>query len=206
MAIQIIGSGGNLLEVDANKNAYIRRGIPVNYGAAGGAFAVTGGAAAIVAAAIAANTPLATLRLATGSALNAYITRLRFAISPATVGASGGVPGQIGWQRFTAATPTGGTARTPARKDLSTGGGTNMTDVRDSNAALTVTGVTFGDVVVQYPIPNYTTGGVNEFVADLDEDEVIRLTAGDGLALRVQVAGPATMTWIYSYSVHWLEK
>jgi hypothetical protein len=62
--------------------------------------------------------------------------------------------------------------------------------VRDSNAALTVTSVVFSDVYVIHPIPNYTTGGSNEYVIDLDEDEWIRLAAGEGIALRTQVAGP----------------
>jgi len=32
------------------------------------------------------------------------------------------------------------------------------------------------------------------------------LTPGDGLALRTQVAMPATQTWLYGYTAHWFEK
>jgi hypothetical protein len=205
MPIQIIGNGGVVAETDSNRNLYHRRG-NAHYGSAGGAFVVTGGASAVVAAALAANTPLMTMRHGAAATSNVFITRLRFTINPATVGASAGVPGQIAWQKFTTATPSGGTARTPARKDNVTGGATQVADVRDSNAALTVTSVVFSDVYVIHPIPNYTTGGSNEYVIDLDEDEWIRLAAGEGIALRTQVAGPATMTWTYTYSVHYLEK
>ncbi len=203
--IQIVGNGGTILEVDAGRNVLNRRGA-ANYGVLGGAFSVTGGPAGIVAAALAANTPLMTLRHGTAATTNMYITRLRVCISSATIGVSAGVPGQIAWQRFTAATPTGGTARTSARKDLSTGSASQVLDIRDSAAALTVTSVAFGDVLIINPIPNFTTGTSSEFLADLNEDEFIRLTAGDGICLRTQVAGPATMTWTYTYSIHWIEK
>ena len=205
MAIQIVGNSGVIADVDGNRNLYIRRG-QAHYGSLGGAFVVTGGPSAVCAAALAANTPLATLRHAVGATTNLYITRLRISINSATVGASAGVPGQIAWQRFTGATPTGGTARTPARKDASTGSGTQVVDVRDNNAALTVTSVVFGDVLVINPIPNFTTGNTVEYVTDLDEDEFIRLTAGDGICLRTQVAGPATQTWTFTYTIHFLEK
>ena len=205
MAIQVQGNAGVTVEVDAKRNLAVRRGA-ADYGATGGAFVVTGGPTAIVAAALAANTPLATLRHGAAAGTNIWITRLHLTICSATIGASAGVPGQIGWQRFTAATPSGGTARTPARKDLSTGSGTAVADVRDNNAALTVTSVVFGDLLVAECIPNFTVGASAEFVTDLDEDEWIRLTAGDGIALRTQVAGPATMTWTYTYAIHYLEK
>ncbi len=205
MPIQIVGNSGVIADTDNNRNLLIRRS-PAHYGTTGGAFVVTGGPSAVCAAALAANTPLATLRLAAAAPTNIYITRMRISINSATVGASGGVPGQIAWQRFTTATPTGGTARTPARKDASTGSGTQVTDVRDSNAALTVTSVVFGDILVINPIPNFTTGTTVEYITDLDEDEFIRLTAGDGIALRTSVAGPATMTWTYTYTIHYLEK
>lgn len=203
--IQIVGNGGTIADVDANRGLLVRR-YPANYGATGGAFSVTGGPSAVVAAALAANTTLASFRHGTAATTNVYITRLRISINPATVGASAGVPGQIAWQKFTTATPTGGTARTPARKDQSTGTATQVADVRDSNAALTVTSVSFTDIFVISPIPNWTTGGSIEYVTDLDEDEFIRLTAGDGICLRTQVAGPATMTWTYTYTIHWIEK
>jgi hypothetical protein len=205
MAVQIIGSTGTVADVDAGKSIYTRRGA-ANYGVLGGAFAVTGGPSSVVAAALSANTPLATLRHGTSATANMYITRLRATFTPATVGASGGVPGQIAWQKFTTATPSGGTARTVARKDASTGGASQVLDVRDSNAALTVTSVNFTDIFASTNVPNFTTGGVYEWVIDFDEDEFIRLAAGDGISLRTLVAMAATQTWIFAYTIHWFEK
>jgi len=205
MGFKLTGNSGTDADVDANRNQYTRRG-NANYGSLGGAFVVTGGPSGVVAAALAASTVLASLRHGTSATTNLYLTRLRVTINPSTVGASAGIPGQIAWQRFTAATPSGGTARTPARKDLSTGSATQVADVRDNNAALTVTGVNFGDVCVIHPIPNFTTGGAVEFITDLDEDEWIRLAAADGICLRTQVAAPATMTWTFTYTIHYLEK
>lgn len=205
MAIQVQGSSGTLVETDSNKNLYTRRGA-AHYGAAGGAYVVSGGPSSVVAAALAANTPLMTLRHGASATTNVYITRLHFTFNVATVGASAGVPGQIAWQRFTTATPTGGTARTPARKDTATGSGTQVADVRDSNAALTVTSVVFTDIFSILPIPNFTVGGGVEYAIDLDEDEWIKLAAGDGICLRTQVAAPATETWTYTYTIHYLEK
>jgi hypothetical protein len=204
--IQLQGAASGVgVDSDSNRNLLHRRG-NAHYGATGGAFAVAGGPTAIVAAALAANTPLMALRHGAAATSNLFITRLKFSINPATVGASAGVPGQIAWQKFTTATPSGGTARTPGRKDNVTGSATQVADVRDSNAALTVTSVVFTDIFVIHPIPNYTTGGSNEYVTDLDEDEWIRLAAGEGIALRTQVAAPATMTWTYTYGIHYLEK
>lgn len=205
MSVQVAGNSGTVLDGDPSRSLYVRR-FPANYGAAGGAFVVTGGPSAICAAALAANTMLMSFRHGTSATTDVWITRLRFSFNVATVGLTAGVPGQIAWQRFTAQTPTGGTARTPARKDLSTGSGTQVLDVRESNAALTGTAPTFGNLVVINPIPNFTTGNSIEFVTDLDEDEYVRLTAGDGICLRTQVAAPGTQTWTYTYTIHYLEK
>jgi hypothetical protein len=205
MAVQIIGPSGNLLEADGNKNLFKRRGI-VHHGSGGGGFLITGGVSTVVAAALAANTMLQALRHGTSATSSIWITRLRVVFGVATVGASGGVPGLIGWQRFTAQTPTGGTARAAVRKDLATGGASQLLDARDSNAALTGTAPTFGDVVGTAMVPLFTQGGAYEWVMDLDEDEFIKLVAGDGLALRTQSAMAATQTWTYAYTIHYLEK
>lgn len=209
MAIQIVGNGGVVLEVDPNRNLTIvdgERGYSV-----GGEYIVSGFTTAAVAAALAANTSLASLRFSTGSTRKAYMTRLRVQFTVITPGANGGVPGVLAWQRFTAATPTGGTARTVDKKNAAHPSASDMTDVRDSNAALTVTSVTFGNVTAATIIPTWpelTSGAVNgafEWIVEPD-DEPIVLAAGDGLALRTQVACPATTTWGFSYTCHWYEK
>ena len=206
MGVVILGgSSGTGADVDAKRNILTRRGA-ADYGAAGGAYSVAGGPTGIVAAALAAGTTLAALRHGTGATTKVYITRLHITISIATIGVTAGVPGQITWQRFTTATPTGGTARTAARKDASTGSGTQIIGCQDLASALTVTSVAFTDVFVAEAIPNSTVGASYEYVTDLDEDEFIVLAAGDGICLRTSVAAPATQTWTFNYTIHWLEK
>lgn len=169
-------------------------------------FTVAGQTSAVVAASLAANTTLMSMRFSTTSTKKAYVTRMRLALAAATVGTSGLVPGTLGLQRFTTATPTGGTARTVNKQFEGFGAGSDMTDIRDSNAALTVTSVVFGNVVTSNIVPIFIAGTalINEWVMDLDVPIV--LNPGDGLALRTQVAMPATQTWMYSYTFHWYEK
>jgi hypothetical protein len=210
MAIELIGNpSGVRVNTDANGNLYTAAGLKAY--SVGGEYAVAGWSTAAVAAALAANTSLISLRFAPASGRKAYLTRLRFSATVITPGANGGVPGILAWQRFTAATPTGGNARTVDKKTASHPSNTDMTDVRDSNAALTVTGVTFGNVVAASIMPTFpelTSGAINgwfEWIFEPD-DEPVTLAAGDGLAMRTQVAMPATTTWGFAYTVHWFEK
>jgi len=68
-----------------------------------------------------------------------------------------------------------------------------MTDIRDSNAALTGTA------------PLFVASGAlwSEWI--YDPAYPLILEAGDGLALRTQVVMPATQTWSYSYTASWNE-
>lgn len=180
-----------------------------SFDSVGGGWIVSGCTTAIVAAAKAANTMLMSARASTGNHI--YITRLKLTYQVVTAFAAAAVPSTLAWQRFTAQTPTGGTARTPCRKNITTGSATNLTDVRDSNAALTGSAPTFGDVIAQSLMPTFTVSG-SIFVWDVDltkpNSEPILLDANDGIALRT---GPtnafaATGTWMYSYEIHWFER
>lgn len=205
MSVQIIGNGGVVSEVDENRNQNVNNIVVPGYPAAGGFYVVTGGTAAVIAASLAANTNLATARLATGSTRKAYITKLRVSMGIATAGAAGGIASLLGFRRFTAATPTGGTARTPARYGPAKGSGTDITDVRDSNAALTVTSVVFGDWLGTTEVPNGSTN-VAPFEWIFEPPAPVELAAGDGVALQTFSAGPATATWTLSYNLHWFER
>jgi hypothetical protein len=208
MPIQQQGFSGVTAEVDSERSQHMRKGVP-GFGTVGGGWAVSGGPAGIVAATLAASTTLMSARVATGATKSIYVTRARVVFASATVGASAGVPGQIAWQKFTTATPTGGSARTPFRKNPGTGGaGTDLSDVRDNNAALTVTSVVFTDIMAQSVIPNFTTGDAFEWVWDMDDMDGIpaKFSAGDGFCLRTQVVMPGTLTWVFSYTVHYFEK
>lgn len=176
-----------------------------------GAFVVSGRTTAIVAAAKAADTMLMAMRNAVGVSAEVYITRIRLVYQVVTAFAAAAVPRVLVWQKFTAQTPTGGTARTPCRKIPTAGSGTSVTDVRDSNAALTGTAPTFGDVVDASLMPTFTVSG-SSYVWDVDftkpGSEPVQLSQGDGLALRTGPDGAfaATGTWMYSYTVQWFER
>jgi hypothetical protein len=84
-----------------------------------------------------------------------------------------------------------------------------MTDVRDSNAALTVTSVVFTDLPGQVLNPAHgTIGNIFDFEWAFDRpfSQPIVLLAGEGLCLRTQVVMPATHTWMYSYTMDWSER
>lgn len=205
MAVQILGNGGTVAEVDTNRNLLIAPGLPA-HPAAGGFYSVSGSTSAVVAAALGQDTMLMSMRLAAVSTRKAYIYRARIHIAAATLGASAGVAGTLGLRRFTAQTPTGGTARTVNEMNEPLTGATDVTDVRDSNAALTGTAPTWGNVVSQSIVPLFISAGTMWMEWIVEPPYPIVLTPGDGLAIRTIVAMAATQTWIYSYTFYWTEQ
>lgn len=203
MAVIQNNAGTQTANVDSKSQLLVMPGFS-EIPAAGGHYSVAGQTSAVVAAALAANTTLMAMRFNPASSRKAYIDRLRMHMSVATVGASAGVCGTIGLQRFTTATPTGGSARTVNRMQESAGTATDMYDVRDSNAALTVTSVVFGSIVAVSLVPLMITSLWAEWI--LKPPRPIVLLPGDGLCLRTQVACAATQTWMYSYHFDWEEK
>lgn len=194
-----IDSNGTLFTSDA------RVGSLPAHPTAGGFYTVTGGTSATVAVSLAANTMLMSARFATGSTRNAYVTNFILTITPTTLGTSALVAGTLGLIRFTAQTPTGGTARTPNEQNESLTTATDMTDVRDSNAALTGTAPTFGNVIGSTLVPLFVASG-GSHIWQLRPEYPFKLTAGDGVALRTIVAMPATQTWMFNYTMEWFEK
>jgi hypothetical protein len=204
MTVTLVGNAGVVAEVDEARNVQTFQTIP-GYPTAGGFYTVTGFTTAVVAAALAANTTLMAARLSAISTRKLYLARARILMSVATVGAAGGIAATLGLQRFTTATPTGGTARTVDRSGPSKGSATDLTDVRDSNAALTVTSVVFGNLIASSLTPTHSTSNAPvEWV--FDPEHPIEFSAGDGFCLRTQNAGPATATWLYSYNFHFFER
>jgi hypothetical protein len=203
------GSTTGLMDVDPLFQGKVAVGYP-SIGAAGGFYTVAGQTSAVVAAALAANTMLMSMRFNPASSRKAYVSKIRVQLGVATQGVAGGIAGTLGIQRYTAQTPTGGTQRFPNRQFDTMGTASDMFDVRDSNAALTGTAPTWGTVVAVTLVPLVivlTSGMVNtgnEWIYEPAHPTV--LSPGDGLALRTQVAMPATQTWVYSYTVHWEEK
>lgn len=205
MSVQIAGNAGVVLDVDEARNVQTYQTIP-GYPAAGGFYSVAGkSGTAVIAAALATDVTLMSARFSAGSSRKAYLTRLRVLMSVGTVGAAGGVPSVLGLQRFTTATPTGGTPRTPARSAPNKGTASDMTDVRDLNSALSVTSVVFTDEIAwsTTPVSGVSSAPVKwiaEFPAPYE------LSAGDGVCLRTRQAGPATATWYFTYTLYWFER
>ena len=205
MALLQGGVSGNLVEVDAFKNMRVTTCRPA-HPAAGGWYTVAGQTSAVVAAALAADTMLMSARFSAGSTRKAYVTRFRALIGAATLGASAGVAGSLGLRRFTAQTPTGGSQRTPNKQNEALDAATDMTDVRDSNAALTGTAPTWGNIVASSLVPLFISAGAMWMEWIVEPPYPIVLAPGDGLALRTLVNMAATQTWMYSYTMHWYEE
>jgi hypothetical protein len=211
VAVPIIGNAGVVADVDENRNLQTFESIP-GYPAAGGFYSVAGHTTAAVAAALAADVMLMSARMVVGSARKAYITKFRLHMWAILLNAAGVDQGILGLRRFTAQTPTGGNARTANRYAESKGTATDITDIRDSNAALTGTAPTWGNIVCQAPVPviqgaiaaGMANAATLEYVFDFPAP--IELAAGDGIALRTIKACPATCTWGYSYTMHWFER
>lgn len=203
--IQIVGStGSNLAAVDGNNNLSTSEGLP-SHPVAGGFYTAAGGPAAIVAAALVIDTSLMAMRFSASSTRKAYLTKFRWCMSPATLGAAAGVAGAIGLQRFTAATPSGGTARTANEQNEPLATATDMTSIQDLNSALTVTSVVFGTVVARTRVPLFVANaGGFEWIYEPLYPTVLQ--PGDGLVLRTTVQLAATQTWVYDWTAHWFEK
>jgi hypothetical protein len=199
------GFSGVDADVDEARNIQIYQTIP-GYPTAGGWYSVAGkSGAAAIAAALATDVSLMSMRLSTGSTRKAYLTRMRVLMETLVVGVSAGVPSVLGIQRFTTATPTGGTARTAARNGPSKGSASDFTDIRDNNAALTVTSVVFTDEIAWCATP--TNGAALSVVEWIYEPSApLELSAGDGIVLRTRQVGPATATWFFTYTAHWFER
>jgi len=205
MSSQIAGNAGVIADVDEARNVQIYETIP-GYPTSGGFYSVAGmSGAAAIAAALATDVSLMSARFAAVSSRTAYLTRLRVQMGVLTVGAAGGVPSVLGLQRFTAATPTGGTARTPNRSGPTKGSATDMTDVRDLNAALTVTSVVFGAEIAWSITP---VTGISQAPLEwiVEFPAPVELGPGDGVVLRTRRVGPATATWFFTYNLYWFER
>ena len=205
MATLIRGNSGVDADVDEDRNVKIFQTIP-GYPTAGGFYNVAGkSGAAAIAAALATDIPLMTMRHAAASVRRAYVTKVRVLMTTITVGALGGVPSVLGLQRFNGATPTGGIARTAARRAETKGTISDVTDIRDNNATLTVGGVVFGTELAWALTP--TDGTATSKIEMIYEPSApVELAAGDGLALRTRQAGPLTATWFFTYTFDWFER
>jgi hypothetical protein len=141
-----------------------------------------------------------------GTTKTVYITRIQasFAATVAFTAAS-----QQLWvaERFTAATPSGGTAYTPARHRAA-GPASAIADARAATTgALTVTSVVFEGN--QIPLLGTASPAVstthNGEVIDFSNDPIV-LAVNEGLAIRNVVVWPAAGTGPLTALVSWYEK
>ena len=209
MSITIIG-GDNAYSASVNTNKSLKvETSPLAIGKVGGYYTVAGQTSSACAASLSAGSTLMAMRMSPASSRKAYIERIRVLISGITVGTSALVPGTLNFSRFNVNTPTGGTARGVNRMNEFRGTPTDMFDIRDSNAALTISttpAVLFGGIVASSTLPLFIGVGPMWYEWIVEPPAPIQLSAGDGLAMRVGVAMPGTQTWGYSYTVHWYEK
>lgn len=197
------GASGIDGDVNANKGVLTSDVLPA-HPTAGGYYTVCGGPAGIVAAGLATDVTLAAMRFSASSTRRAYVDRFRFIMSPATLGAAAAVAGAIGLQRFTAATPTGGTARTPNEQSEALAPASDMTSVQDLAGGLTMTSVVFGTEIARSRVPLFvSSAGWFEWI--FEPKYPIVLIPGDGICLRTRVALAATQTWVFDYTAHWYE-
>lgn len=207
MSVSLIsGASADLATVDPTSKAlrvsvYDVLGNPIENREAD-RYVVCGATGAVCAAALAAGTTLIAMRNGAGKSL--YITKIKVRFTVGTVGVSAGVAGSVKWERFTTATPTGGTARTVAKKNA-TFNASNVADVRDGNAALTVTSVVWTDVLDMSNVPLMITGVPSpEWVSEWEDSPAV-IAPSEGISLRVLTQLAATQTWQFSYSIEWFE-
>lgn len=207
MATQIAGSFGPTIDTDPGRDLFRRRGEPVAF-VSGGAYVVTGGPSAACAAGLLSGTTLIALTHGSTASTSVYVTQINFTINASVTGSAGNTPGELLWQRFGGAVPTGGTARTPARKDPSQGSPTQVASVSDSATGLTTGSLAFTSSFVTHAIGNFGAGafGSVTYLTPLAEDEFIRLAAGDGLALSISSTAPPQLTWTFTYAIHYFEQ
>lgn len=197
------GTSGLDADVDANKGLMIVQNLPA-HPAAGGWYTVCGGPAGIVAAGLASDTSLVAMRFSASSTRKAFLHKFRFVMSPATLGAAAGVAGSIGLQRFTTATPSGGTARTANEQNEPLAAATDMTSIQDLASALTMTSVVFGAEIARFRVPLFVANA-GGFEIVFEPVYPVVLVPGDGIVLRTRVALAATQTWVFDWTAHWYE-
>ncbi len=200
MAVLVVGNTNSSIDIDPARNLYVRRGTANFF--TGSANFVSGGPSGVVSASIASGTTLLALRHGTTASNDLYITHVTLTVNVSNTGSSGAVSGQLVWERFTSATPTGGTKRTAARADASEAVSQVM-DIRDHSGSLTMTGVVKGERLLTFPIPFMLRSQVFDIV--LNEDEIIKLQPGNGIAMSTLVTGPGAVTWTYTYTLRWFE-
>lgn len=169
----------------------------------GAAFAVRA-TTGILAAALAADATVFAMRALTAGK-RAYVTKITAGFA-CTVAFTAGSQQLFVADRFTTATPTGGTAYTPHKK-ASGMAASVVTDARASTtAALTVTSVVFeGNRIPLLSMGSPAVASDRHVVHDFSDDPIV-LATNEGLCIRNAIVWPAAGTGIFHGSVEWYER
>jgi hypothetical protein len=202
MSIQIIGSGGTVLDTDTNKNVLVTPGLPKKNT---GYFTMYGNSTTACVASLAADVTLAWIyNLGKGNG-KISIKNLKLMITIiSTQTTSGRVPGALVLQRFKylALYPT--TVASPSGSPLSLIQSNMISQF--SNADIVMTNAVYGSIVAWFRPPHYITGTELHHVINHESTYPTVLQPYDGLALRVSVAFPLTQTWNYAFFFDWSEE
>jgi hypothetical protein len=179
--------------------------------AAQGMYRLQVSSAAVVAAALAQNSSLFSMRLNPTSGKRVYLWAAYIRINAIAAFTAPG--GDLMLQRFSAATPTAGTGLTlpgDIQKYRSDDPNTELSDVRFSNAALTVAGVAFDagrGPAVYVPQLGANTIIDRNFYDPNTFQRPLELAAGEGFVLRNPIAAMgAGGTWLWSLALTWEER
>lgn len=159
----------------------------------------------ILAAALAADTTLFSMRQAAAPTKTIYITGIRVSFA-CTVAFTAGSQIKFVYERFSTATPSGGTARTPIRH-LNTDPASEAADIRAATTgALTVTSVVFeGRQVPILGLASPLVSTVQFQPAPLPLNP-IKLAANEGFCIKNALVWPVAGTGVLTCSVEWEER
>jgi hypothetical protein len=104
-------------------------------------------------------------------------------------------------QRFTGATPTGGTAVTPAKRDSSNATAAGVDARHNSGNGVTTTGVTFGDVLL---LSGHASSAADVVINPALENAPLILRPSEGLAVRAN--GAVISGSIITLNLAWREE
>lgn len=193
-------------DTDSNRNLFTAEQLPI-VPTNGGWYTVAGQLSSAVGQNLVPGTTFLSLRFSPTSTRKAYIQEIRLMLAVTGVAISGSVPGFFVFQRFNSATPTGGTARTVNKLDESNSDTSDMTDIRDNNTALTITNVVFEAIVAGFSQASFIASQADWQEWLFRPQYPIVLKPGNGLAFRSSTQQTnAGQTWLFAYTITWMEK
>lgn len=211
MSVQLAGNGGAIVEVDGTTWRSLRVvQRPVEHGAGPGHFRVKA-TTGLLAATLAANAPLLSVRYSGAHSLILTGCRLSVAVSGAITAAV-----QTGLELVKATAWTvndsGGSAVTSFSKTRTSYGTSGIADMRISTTAALTAGTrtleTFGFAGVVFgtgTAVGTTALPPTEIIDPNSYDHPMVFTANEGFVLRMSHAGPATGTFVVNAELRWSE-